>query len=262
MTDPASLEKKDAPKQVAAANNPADPKERIARVRGACVENAEALLNAATVVAGQPGSNNIAYHLAALALEEIGKSSMIFMSSLRAPGDEEHKRPVDWIEDHERKLFWAIYSLRMDGSNPTKTIQQAFGIAKHIHETRLATLYVDPQYPEARRSVSEEEVQVLLKLTEAQLGMEKLKKPREMSAEDKADLDWFFAATDDPYLKTIVFSKGSFEKQAELGDDTLAWVRWLKGIIDENNRANIELAIKRSTASRPKARRDTRINMR
>ena len=221
---------------------PADAKDQIARIRGACAENAEALLNAATVVAAQPGSNNIAYHLAALALEEIGKSSMIFMSSLRATGDEERKRPVDWIEDHERKLFWAIFAMRMDGGNPTKSIQQAFDIAKHIHETRLATLYVDPDDPDARKSVSDEEVQTLLNLTEAQLGMEKLKKPREMSDEDKADLDWFFAATDDPYLKTIVFSKGSFEKQAEFGDDTLAWVRWLKGIIEENNRANIELA--------------------
>jgi AbiV family abortive infection protein len=216
--------------------------EEIARIRAACVENAEALLNAAKVVATQPGSNNIAHHLAALALEEVGKSSMIFMSSLRTPGDEERKRPVDWIEDHERKLFWAIFSLRMDGKNPTKGIQQAFEIAKHIHETRLATLYVDPADPDARKGVSDDDVQNLIRLTDAQINLEKLKKPREMSAEDRADLDWFFAATDDRYLKTIVFSKGSFEKQAEFGDDTLGWVRWLKGIIDENNRANIELA--------------------
>jgi len=62
---------------VAAAENPADAKDQIARIRAACVENAEALLNAATVVAAQPASNNIAYHLAALALEEVGKSSVI-----------------------------------------------------------------------------------------------------------------------------------------------------------------------------------------
>src|ERR1035437_7235555 len=205
MTGPESVEKKDVVRRAVGVPEDAAvrPQTETERVRAACVENAEALLNAATVVAAQPGSNNIAYHLAALALEEIGKSSMIFMSSLRAPGDEERKRPIDWIEDHERKLFWAIWSLRIDGKNPTKGIQQAFEIAKHIHETRLATLYVDPGDPDARKRVSDEEVQNLLKLTEAQLGLEKLKKTREMSDEDRADLDWFFAATDDPYLKTI-----------------------------------------------------------
>lgn len=102
MADSESAEKKDVVRlAVAAPENGAIPLQtETERARAACVENAEALLTAATVVAAQPGSNHIAYHLAALALEEIGKSSMIFMSSLRTPGDEERKRPIDWIEDH------------------------------------------------------------------------------------------------------------------------------------------------------------------
>lgn len=160
MTDPASPEKKGASKQVAVAGSPAVNKDQIARIRAACVENAEALLNAAAAIAAQPASNHIVYHLAALGLEEVGKSSMIFMSSLRTPGDEERKRPVDWIEDHERKLFWAIWSMRMfDGKTLTKDIQQAFGIAKHIHETRLATLYVDPADPDAPNRISDGDVE-------------------------------------------------------------------------------------------------------
>lgn len=87
-----------------------------------------------------------------------------------------------------------------DGKNPAEGTQQAFAIAKHIHETRLATLYVDQHDPDARKGVCDEEVRTLLKLAEAQVGMEKLKKPPEMSAEDQADLEWFLAATDDPYL--------------------------------------------------------------
>lgn len=250
MTDPVPVERKEIAKQPA-SDGPTEHQDHIARIRAACVENAEELLNAAAVTAKQEGSNHIAYHLAALALEEIGKSSMIFMSSLRMHGDEERKRPVDWIEDHERKLFWAIWSLRMDGSNPTKGIQQAFEIAKHIHGARLAALYVDPRDPDARKRVSDQDVETLLKLTEAQIELEKLKKPREMSEEDRADLDWFFAATDDPYLKTIIFSKGSFEKQAEF-EDTLGWVRWLKGIIEEHNQANIELAKEEMNRPAPK----------
>jgi AbiV family abortive infection protein len=215
----------------------------VERIRTNCIENAEELWNAALLVAEQH-RNHIAYHLAALALEEIGKSSMVFMSSLRSGrGDgAEGKRPIDWIDDHERKLFWAIWSLRFNKGDPSKSIQQSIDIAKFIHETRLNTLYVDVNDPAARTRISDDEVQNLLKLTEAQIGLEKAKKPRDMSDEEKADLEWFFAATDDPYLKTIVFSKGSFDKQVEFGEDTLEWVRWLKGIIAENNALNIELA--------------------
>jgi hypothetical protein len=46
------------------------------------------------VVAKQQGNNHIAYRLAALALEEIGRSSIIFMSSLKAQGDE-HRIPCE-----------------------------------------------------------------------------------------------------------------------------------------------------------------------
>ena len=47
----------------------------------ACLINAEKLIEAAKATS-KPGSYHIAYHLAALALEEIGKSSMVFMSAL------------------------------------------------------------------------------------------------------------------------------------------------------------------------------------
>lgn len=116
----------------------------IERIMASCIQNAEELLNAARAV--PKGGNHIALHLTALALEEIGKSSMIFMSSLRDPGPagEGRKRPVDWIEDHGRKLFWAVWSPRFDKEAPWQGIQQAMTLAKHIHEARLATLYVDP----------------------------------------------------------------------------------------------------------------------
>jgi AbiV family abortive infection protein len=219
-------------------------KTEIERIRSECMGNAAELLAAAKDTTKQPGRNHIAYHLATLALEEVGKSSMIFMSSLRAGDeDEERKRPVDWIDNHERKLFWAIWSLRLNKSTPWKGIQQAIDIASHIHQNRLGTLYVGMADPEARKRVSGEEVQNLLRLTEAQLELEKLKQPRDLSEEEQADMQWLFAATEDPYLKTIIFSKVSFEKQAEFGENGgLEWIRWLKQIIEENNQLNTELA--------------------
>jgi AbiV family abortive infection protein len=125
----------------------------VERITVACTNNAEELLNAAKEVA-RNGSNHIAYHLAALALEEIGKSAMIFMSSLREPRKEEHRPPSDWIDDHERKLFWAIWSPKLDKEAPWQGIQQAMDIARHIHETRLATLYVDPKDLDSRSRIT------------------------------------------------------------------------------------------------------------
>jgi hypothetical protein len=57
----------------------------------ACLANAEKLIEAAGV-SSKPGSYHIAYHLAALALEEIGKSSMVFMSAINPRPTEEGDR--------------------------------------------------------------------------------------------------------------------------------------------------------------------------
>ena len=216
----------------------------IERIMAACIQNAEELLNAARAV--PKGSNHIALHLTALALEEIGKSSMIFMSSLRDPGqgDEDRKRPVNWIEDHERKLFWAVWSPRFDNDAPWQGIQQAMNLAKHIHEARLATLYVDPADPDARTRILDAELENLIELTEARLDMEKAKKLRELTDEQKSDIDWFFFASEDPQLRMMIFSNGSFQKQAEFKEDPDRWIRWLRTTIEESNRAAVEMTRK------------------
>ena len=212
----------------------------IDRIMAACLSNAEELLNASKVVA-QSGSNHIAYHLAALALEEVGKASMIFMSSLRDPTEEEKKRPIDWIDNHERKLFWALWSLRFDSDEPTKGIKQALDIARIIHQTRLAAMYVELGDPDARTRIDAEQVRNLINLAEAQLELQKLKKPRDLSDELKSDMEWFFAASENPQLRAIIFSKESFEKQAEFETEPIQWLRWLKATIEEWERSSQEL---------------------
>jgi AbiV family abortive infection protein len=226
----------------------------VERVRLACLENAEALLNSAKQMA-KTGTAHIAYHLATLALEEIGKSSMIFMSSLDVARDEEdRKRPVDWIDNHERKLFWAIWSPRFDVESPWKGIQQAMDLAKRIHETRLATLYVNPLDPDARLKIPGDHLQNLIAITEARLEMERLKKIRELTPEEKSDLDWFFAATDDPQLRPMIFSKGSLEKQAQFDNknDSAGWIHWLRTELEEANRLSRELTLKRDEQGSPR----------
>lgn len=220
-------------------------RELVESARAACIQNAEELLRAAKQLAS-PNSAHIAFHLATLALEEIGKSAMVFMSSLDEREASDRKRPLDWIDDHERKLFWALWSPQFDKELPWAGIQKALESAKLFHSTRLATLYVDPSDPDRPRNLSEGLLGNILQIAEARLEMEKLKKTRELTAEQKADLDWFMAATDDPQLRPIIFSKASFEKQAEFdnGQNPVGWVHWLRSEIEEANRISREITQK------------------
>jgi AbiV family abortive infection protein len=121
----------------------------------ACVSNAEALIYSAKEVC-RPGSYHVAYHPAALALEEIG---MLQVTSLRLDPKQEGKRPNDWIDDHERKLFWAVWFLKFDKGAPWQDIQQAIDVAKGVHYTRIESSYVDPANPGAQASFRKDDAE-------------------------------------------------------------------------------------------------------
>jgi len=215
--------------------------EELAPIIKACFENAGKLIEAAKTTA-KPGSYHIAYHLAALALEEIGKSSMVFMSELRPKtgGDDERAGPIKWIDDHERKLFWAIWLPRKEHFRDWKTIPESMDIARTIHANRVASLYVNPA-DIAAPPVTEKQASSLISLAEARLGMERLQSFRELDKDSKKEIQWFLDATDNPELRRIIFSKGSLDKQAEFGDDIGAWIKWLREAFEEYNRKSIEL---------------------
>src|ERR1700745_445186 len=76
----------------------------------ACVVNARSLLDSAKAVENA-GHHNIAYHLATLALGEVGKREIFQLQNVaKAVGD-----PPAWqlnaVQDHVKKLFWCLYSL-------------------------------------------------------------------------------------------------------------------------------------------------------
>ena len=81
----------------------------------------------------------------------------------------------------------------------------------------------------------------LVSLADAVLNMERLKEFKELDNERKAELQWFFAALDNPDLRRMIFSKGSLDKQAEFGDDFGEWMKWLHQQFDEAARESVEL---------------------
>jgi AbiV family abortive infection protein len=216
--------------------------ERFMPAIEACLQNAEKLIVAAKASA-TPGSYHIAFHLATMAIEEIGKSTMIFIDALdRKPagGDEETDTPLKGMDDHERKLFWAIWLPDRGSLLEWQTIPAAMNFARDLHKDRLDTLYVDPANLN-RPTISERRARSIIAAAEARLDMERLKEFRAMGKEDQELMYWFFAAMDDPRLKPMIFSKGSAVKQAELADDVGAWMRWLRDTFVEVDRKSMEL---------------------
>jgi AbiV family abortive infection protein len=121
------------------------PEELMSSIE-ACLQNAEKLIAAAKASA-VPVSYHIAFHLATMALEEIGKSSMIFIDAIDhkpVGGDEETKTALKRIDDHERKLFWAIWLPGRESLRDWHTVPAAMDFARGIHKDRLDTICVDP----------------------------------------------------------------------------------------------------------------------
>jgi len=155
------------------------------------------------------------------------------------------------MEDHERKLFWALWLPATDRALDWRTIPECMEFAKEIHLRRLHSLYFHPRFPDAQQKITAEDANKLIGIAEIRLEMEKTKKYRELSDEDKAALQWFFAASADPQIKTWIYSKTSLEKQAELANERNGWIKWLRGIVEESQRAAAELAKKEMERVKP-----------
>jgi len=235
----------------------------IKHAEKACLSNAERLLVAANAYR-KPGSNYIAYHLAALALEEIGKATMITVSNFEHPSlpkpsaDEDRRRPVDWIEDHERKLFWALWiPLFGRQSNMVKQIQTFQSIAKRIHEIRLATLYVNPENLSAPQDVPDEELNTVIGLAEARLGMEQFTGMAQLDEAKRQLIEWFLVSFDNQQLRPFLLNTATVAKLAEFDGDPFKWVEWLRTSVTEMERTNRELAERELTrGDPPQGRRD------
>ena len=90
-------------------------------------------------------------------MEEIGKATLIFTESLeidqvRAEEEAESLRGK-WMEDHERELFWALWLPAFGIESDWRAIPRYMEFAKGIHETRVSTLYFDPEFPKAQEEL-------------------------------------------------------------------------------------------------------------
>ena len=83
--------------------------EKLADVRALCLEQAESFITAANHLRRRYRMVTIVYHLSLLALEEVGKASMLGARTIGHTSLD-----GTWIErsldNHKRKLQWAVWS--------------------------------------------------------------------------------------------------------------------------------------------------------
>ncbi|MGD1003574.1 MAG: AbiV family abortive infection protein [Minisyncoccia bacterium] len=223
------------------------------KIRDNCLANAEGLLSAAERELDK-GVDNVCFHLALLALEEIGKAIMVSMSLVVSMGDKELGNFGEAFGDHEKKLFWALWAASTKGSGMTKEeIEKARDMSKTLHERRLIYLYTDPSgVVDGRAEIREGEAKNLVELTRARLEMEKLKTVvDDFNEEDTKILTWFYDAIKDEEKAKSIFTTVSMKKFQELGNGK-EWMKWLKEAFDKNDEQMRELTQKELTRQRPK----------
>lgn len=220
------------------------PDDSVLAALHACVVNARDLLESAKAVQAT-GRDNIAYHLATLALEEMGKRELYRIQESAKVVGERPTWQTNATLDHVKKLFWCFYSL---GGIPDMIDQGQFfekrNAAADVHANRMAGLYVennDGALNVPSNAISARQSLALIALAESMIQYAESQKPRDDIPQEEIDLQiWFLNAVDDPDTQKRIFTTKSFEKLKQL-NDVVEWTRSIKTEIETSDQELREL---------------------
>jgi AbiV family abortive infection protein len=207
-----------------------DP-EQTKRTINACFGHARDLLRAARRVLEAERLPNIAFHLTVLALEEIAKAALVGMRAIAVSHGDDPAFAQNRMDDHVFKLFWALWTPSFArGKVSREELEGLRGMAKDLHETRLAAMYVSPDADLGAAplyDVSDKLARWLLGVADARLGMETSRDWQAIDLSQNSDARWLLDETEDPEKRKLIFSQKSFDKFAELGN-ARDWIRWVR----------------------------------
>jgi len=146
----------------------------IKQIREKCLSNAEGFLTVAERELNK-GVDHICFHLALLALEEIGKAILVTIGFTISVADKEKDGFVVALDDHVKKIFWALWGgMFRDNKFTKQSIEENRGLATTLHERRLYYLYIDPNNPiDPKDKIEKGEAERLVKLVRVRLEYEK-----------------------------------------------------------------------------------------
>jgi AbiV family abortive infection protein len=202
--------------------------EELKAIRSACLKNADSLVASAQHLLNID-IYHTAYHLAALALEEIGKSGLMVLKYRydKYKSDDESYEPD--TEDHLKKLFWALWGMSILSGKPTpEEMKSSRGLAKLIHENRLKYLYVDTKNPLLPQDqATRTEAASMIGAAKVRLDVENSLDLPQSDCPMEENIKWFIIATENPEQRSLLFSQYSYDQLVKLGD-TDKWIAWLR----------------------------------
>jgi AbiV family abortive infection protein len=232
--------------------NPEDKHKQLILTREICLANAEACLSVAEREIGR-GVDHVCFHLALLALEEIGKSILATIQYTVATGASPKEDLDVAMDDHIKKMFWALWggSMLRNEKFSKEDIERNRYLATSLHERRLESLYTDAKNPlPIGERIEEKEARMITELARARLEMEKAQGITEFESGDIEDLTWFFKAMEDPDKRKEIFSSKSLAKLTEVKNGK-EWVKWLRDIYRKHEEEMREYAQKEMRRKKP-----------
>lgn len=194
---------------------------------------------------------HLAYHFAVLALEEIGRGVLLVVLDSVGRTDDEARTIEAGMEDHVRKLFWALWSPTQAEAVTGAQIEEFRELARQIHEVRKSGLYFDPTAATLpREAVTADEAATVIKLAESRLGMETSRRWVPADSQQADDVRWFGGVTTDARLREFVFSGASLNMLSDLRD-VPQWIRWLREQVEEADRRAEEASARELARIRP-----------
>lgn len=216
----------------------AQPDKKLLAALEACVVHARNLVESAKLVQA-PERANIAYHLATLALEELGRREILQIQAAAARMGDVPQWQMNATQDHVQKLFWCLYGRgRVRDIVDQKQFFEQREAAANIHAIRLMGLYVentDGHLNVPSKAITAKQSESLIALGELLVTDAESAAPRELIPQEEIDLQiWLLRAFDDPDKRRRILTKESIENLKSL-NDVGAWIRQMKANIERED---------------------------
>lgn len=229
---------------------PEEKHEHLKKVRETCLASAKAFLSTAERELGN-GVDPVCFHLALLALEEIGMSILNTINYMSETAETDKEELA--TDAHIRKLFWALWGggLVRNTKWTKESIEQNRHLATTLHERRLESLYTDPKNPlPFGDRMKDGEAKMVVEFVRPRLELEKSSDLTPFESTDVEEIKWFFTSVDDPEKRKQIFSSTSLAKLAELGNGK-GWIKWLRETYRKNEEEMLEYAQKEMRRTKP-----------
>ncbi len=198
--------------------------EDFIRFRALCLENAESAITSAFLLQGQD-ANHISFHLATLALEEVGKVVIGWMNYNRSIDSRDDSGELA-IDDHVKKIFWAFWwqTFGHEIINKEQMDEVRF-LAKTLFQRRQESLYTAVgDFVSGHQKIEDDELKAVLNLTRSRVNLAKADEIKDQPVSE--EMKKFILLTESGEKHNFIFGEESQKKLIELGN-AKKWVQWL-----------------------------------